>query len=455
MVAIGVGDDLTCTITNTAVPPTWSILKLSDPESGATVEPGEEITYGVFLIRHEGVDPRNVVVNDDLSQVLNNATLVDGPTTCADLECTAPYGEASIEGTTLTWNVPVLDQTTAYVQYTVRVNPDAYGVTLKNQATSPGSSPCVPEDVEGPGAALFAARALSDGPAALSTAAVSAAADELCPTSTEHYTPAWSLEKTSDPESGSEVDPGDQVTYTLTVTNTTDNAVVDSAVVTDDLSDVLQYATLDAVPAGATLSGSTLTWNVPVLQPGGSAELSYTVTVDDDAYDVSFANVATPGNGGKCTTCTTTHETPPAPDNPDNPAIPTTRTSRTCRTPAAPAWCPSASARVHPGRCAGRWPSPAAGGSGLRSGSTRSGSRDSGDRVSSTAHPGAEFTGRQPNDDLAGSTHVHALGDDEGGVLTHLPVHSQVASERRSRRPVGRGPHSAAGERVVRVIALG
>ena len=53
---------------------------------------------------------------------------------------------------------------------------------------------------------------------------------------TEHFTPGWSLEKRSDPESGSEVDPGDQVTYTLTVTNTTEKRSVDSAVVTDDLS---------------------------------------------------------------------------------------------------------------------------------------------------------------------------------------------------------------------------
>ena len=48
--------------------------------------------------------------------------------------------------------------------------------------------------------------------------------------------------------------------------------------------------------------------------------------------------------------------------------------------------------------------------------------------MSITAHPDAGSTGRQPNDDLVGSTHVYALGDDEGGVLTHLPVHSQPAS---------------------------
>lgn len=72
--------------------------------------------------------------------------------------------------------------------------------------------------------------------------------DELCPTTTEHHTPAWSLEKTSDPASGSSVDPGDQVTYTLTATNTTDNAVLRGAVATDDLSDVLRYASLTRCP---------------------------------------------------------------------------------------------------------------------------------------------------------------------------------------------------------------
>ena len=76
-ISLAEGDDVTCTIVNTPEPPAWSFLKLSDPVSGAAVDPGDEITYGVFLIRREGVNPQNVVVNDDLSQVLNNATLVD------------------------------------------------------------------------------------------------------------------------------------------------------------------------------------------------------------------------------------------------------------------------------------------------------------------------------------------------------------------------------------------
>ena len=238
----------------------------------------------------------NTTVTDDLSDVLDNAAI-------------GTIGTGGVlTGTTLTWTIADLapDAVTT-LTYTVTVNADAFNETLHNVATPGTGGVCVPPgQIEEEGGAVEAAV----------VALVDAQAAADCETT--HYTPGWSLEKSSDPESGSTVDPGDQVTYHLTVINTS-NAVVNSAVVTDDLSDVLQYASLDSVPAGATLSGSTLTWAVPSIEPGFAAELSYTVTVDDDAYDVSFANVATPGNGGICTGCTTTHETPPAPDNPDNP----------------------------------------------------------------------------------------------------------------------------------------
>ncbi len=288
------GQAVTCTIVNTPVPPSWAITKSADPVSGSTVQPGDEIVYTITLIRGEGVSPRNVVINDDLSNVLNNATLIDGPTPST--------GSASVTGTSMTWTVPVLDNPVETVTYRVQVNDDAWGVTLRNQATSTGSSPCVPaEDA--------ARAALLDVPWQ----------DGNCPTTTEHFTPAYSLEKTSDPVSGSEVDPGDTVTYKLTVTNTS-QAELAGAVVTDDLSDVLQYATLGTVGAGGSVTGSTLTWTVPTLGPGEVATLTYTVTVNSDAYDVSFSNVATPGNGGECVVaCTTNHHTPPQPPPPPLP----------------------------------------------------------------------------------------------------------------------------------------
>ena len=110
--------------------------------------------------------------------------------------------------------------------------------------------------------------------------------------------------------SGSSVNPGDTITYTLTATNDSD-AVLTGATATDDLSNVLNNATLGTVGAGGSVTGTTLTWTIPTLQPDASATLVYTVTVNDDAYNVTIGNVATPGPGGECVEeCETEHLTP-------------------------------------------------------------------------------------------------------------------------------------------------
>ncbi|MGI6879953.1 DUF7507 domain-containing protein, partial [Microbacterium sp. gxy059] len=137
--------------------------------------------------------------------------------------------------------------------------------------------------------------------------------------------PGYVFGKSSDPVSGSEVQPGDTVTYTLSGENTGDTDL--DVVIDDDLSDVLQYAQFndDAV---ATVGGeeasapvfdaeaSALSWT-GVLEPGDVVEVTYSVTVDDDAWDVSFANVATstgtPPTGPPITPPPgeTEHHTPP------------------------------------------------------------------------------------------------------------------------------------------------
>ena len=57
----------------------------------------------------------------------------------------------------------------------------------------------------------------------------------------DHVTPHYVLTKVSDPAFGSTVQPGATVEYTVTATNDSDG-VVTGAVVTDDLSDVLDNA---------------------------------------------------------------------------------------------------------------------------------------------------------------------------------------------------------------------
>ena len=97
---------------------------------------------------------------------------------------------------------------------------------------------------------------------------------------------------------------GDTVTYTVAAANT-GLVPLASSVITVDLSELLTRATLDAIPAGATLDGTTLTWNVPVgTAPAATAELTFSATVIDDAPGGAFSvtgRVAT--LGGTCDNC--------------------------------------------------------------------------------------------------------------------------------------------------------
>ncbi|UJP10783.1 hypothetical protein L2X99_03830 [Microbacterium sp. KUDC0406] len=78
---------------------------------------------------------------------------------------------------------------------------------------------------------------------------------------------SWTLTKSSDPESGSTVQPGATVTYTLTAQNTASSALSGAQAV-DDLADVLSHAELGDLPDGLALDGTRLTWSVPDLAAG-------------------------------------------------------------------------------------------------------------------------------------------------------------------------------------------
>ena len=127
----------------------------------------------------------------------------------------------------------------ATVTYTVRVNDEAYGVTLTNVATGDGSTSCPVGGTD-------------------------------C--STTHVTPHYVLEKESDPVSGSSVNPGDTITYTLTATNDSD-AVLTGATATDDLSNVLNNATLGTVGAGGSCDGYDVDLDDPDLAAGRERDL--------------------------------------------------------------------------------------------------------------------------------------------------------------------------------------
>ena len=286
------GAHVTCAITNHAIPSGWRVTKTS-PTNLGTVRPGDTIEYQLTVERvGSGVDVRDIDVTDHLVDVLTGgkATFDTG----SALSSTAgTVTEPTAGSTDLVWHLDRLHDT-ATLDYSVTVG-DVFGAVLRNAAT-PGSEPCVDPDPT----------------------------DAVECDSTTHYTPHYTLDKAvdfDDPDGDGMANPGQDLTYTLTVRNDTEHAVVDDVVVLDDLSDVLLDAamtsTSDELAAqGLALKGPEgdehLEWTVPgPVAPGASVSASYVVTIDGHAWGRSLRNVATPQDDeGDCGQCTTTTETP-------------------------------------------------------------------------------------------------------------------------------------------------
>ncbi|QAY69451.1 DUF11 domain-containing protein [Xylanimonas protaetiae] len=142
---------------------------------------------------------------------------------------------------------------------------------------------------------------------------------------------SWTVAKSSDPATGSTVQPGDVITYTITATDLGGGAErPHDLTVTDDLAGVLDDATLDAGSISpstgtASVTGASLTWSIPLLD--GTATLTYRVVVDDDAYAATLTNVVTGGGVQPCPAAepdcrTTTQVTPPEPVDPTPTPVP-------------------------------------------------------------------------------------------------------------------------------------
>ena len=124
-----------------------------------------------------------------------------------------------------------------------------------------------------------------------------------------------------DVDGDGKAEPGQTLTYKLTMTNDTTNATVTNAVVDDDVSDVLDNGSIVETPAelaakGLVLTGDTLTWTVASLAPGATIEVTYQVLIGADQWGETLHNVATPEpqGPGECAgegDCETDTETPP------------------------------------------------------------------------------------------------------------------------------------------------
>ncbi len=223
-----------CTCTTTTPVGELAIVKTVNVTSAL---PGEAVTYQITVSNSGQTTVTGVSVTDDLTGVLDDATLTGGPT--------ATRGTATFTTPLLHWTGDLGPGENAVITYTVTVlRPDTGDHRLDNAVTSPT-----------PG---------SDCPVATP-----------CTTSTPvgELTITKTLDRTS-------AAPGDVVTYQVRIANV-GTTPVPGATFTDDLTDVLDdaaFGTATATSGTPTFATPLLTW-VGDLAAGDTATVTYTVTV--------------------------------------------------------------------------------------------------------------------------------------------------------------------------------
>jgi len=244
----------------------YNVTKDVDPEDGSTVVAGQELTYTITF-NSTGTAPADIESwTDDLSSVLDDAEIISAPAasnpdvlTVSEIE----DGQFSVSGE----SVPQGESFT--VSYTVRVLPDGergdntLGNVVFPENTPPGEDEVCEDD------------------------------DPLC---TVNYVPEIIDSKSVNPEDGSTVQPGAELTYTLEFENIgTGAGSVDRV---DDLTHVLDDADVTVAPVASNeaLAVSEIEDNrfsiTGDLEAGQTVTVTYTVTVKsvDNLGDTRLGN---------------------------------------------------------------------------------------------------------------------------------------------------------------------
>lgn len=122
----------------------YDATKTANPAEGTTVSPGQNVTYTIAIQNTGATALTNLKIDDDLSNVLDDATLVGTPTVTP-----SSAGSASVLGTTLEFAGDVPTGQTVTVAYTVKIK--AVGTlgnaSLLNTITAAHSTSCHPDVV--------------------------------------------------------------------------------------------------------------------------------------------------------------------------------------------------------------------------------------------------------------------------------------------------------------------
>ncbi|MCL2736716.1 MAG: DUF11 domain-containing protein, partial [Propionibacteriaceae bacterium] len=343
------GEEEGCSVTLVPRVPRLHVVKESDPPSGATVRPGQRVTYTVTTtnVGQVRLDPVSVV--DNLSGVLPLARFEDGSQT-AVLDG-VPTAAPVLLGSSLTWMGPMGPGSVLRMTYQVVVDEDLDArASLLNRVIAQGVDP----DSRGDDVPSTCVAGDEDG----------------CWTTHTPDLPRLVVHKASNPPSGSTVSPGDVISYTVTASNA-GNRHLDPVRLVDDMSAVVSHADLAYASLSASIdgrevdppvwTGTTLTWSGP-LAVGATVTLTYQAVVvagdggtlwnlvqgtghdpDDPGSEVPSTCVTGLEEG-----CSVTVTVPPPPSPPHGIIVATGGTAHTSAT-----WTALASALVLAG--AGAW----------------------------------------------------------------------------------------------------
>ncbi|GAB2737986.1 beta strand repeat-containing protein [Arthrobacter bambusae] len=260
--------------------------KSVNPAAGTVVQPGQVLTYSLTFDNTTGTAPAPVSYTDWLGNILDDTSFVANSITTTTTSGTALVvaNNSGAAPPTLGITGTVAAGAKSVVTYQVKVNNAG---TLGNASIANYLTPST-----------------------TTTPPTSCPAGST--TCTVNPVGSWTLGKSASPASGTSINPGDPaasrvITYTVTATNSTVNPIT-GVILSDDLSQVLNNATFTAGSAKLTINGGT---PVAVPDPGadskltspsftlpgnGTAVLTYSVTVNANAWLVTLKNGAT-GNG--------------------------------------------------------------------------------------------------------------------------------------------------------------